>query len=176
MAGGVFITARIDDPRIAADLNYLKVGSGNYFTFFRPYHLWFLEAPISIARAVIKRETTLAPMDHPSADVVTVAKRDLSAAETLDTYGGYTFRGVMYDTADLSAAVARTAAGESGSAGASAVSAAGSCPLPAGIAPGARLTRAVKSGQTVTWEDVELDENAPVVKLRRAQDTRLERE
>lgn len=39
MAGGVFITVRIQDTRIAADLNYLKVGKGNYFTFFRPYHL-----------------------------------------------------------------------------------------------------------------------------------------
>ena len=39
MAGGVFVTVRVDDPRIAQDLNYLKVGSGSYFTFFRPYHL-----------------------------------------------------------------------------------------------------------------------------------------
>jgi predicted homoserine dehydrogenase-like protein len=44
MAGGVFVTVRIDDPRIRADLEYLKVGRGFYYTFFRPYHLWFLEA------------------------------------------------------------------------------------------------------------------------------------
>jgi predicted homoserine dehydrogenase-like protein len=166
MAGGVFVTVRIDDPRIAKDLNYLKVGTGNYFTFFRPYHLWFLEAPISIARAVINRETTLVPMDHPSADVVSVAKKDLKPGETLDTFGGYTFRGVIYDVAELPGTV-DSASGEDG---------AGSRPLPAGVAPGARMTRAVFAGEIVTWNDVELDEKAPVVRLRRAQDSRLQGE
>ena len=159
MAGGVFVTVRVDDPRIARDLNYLKVGSGNYFTFFRPYHLWFLEAPISIARAVLNRETTLVPLDHPSADVVTVAKRDLVVGETLDTFGGYTFRGVIRDAAELSGTTGINA-----------------CPLPAGLAPGARLTRPVAAGEIVTWGDVELDESAPVVRLRRAQYSRLEEE
>lgn len=154
MSGGVFITVKIDDQRIAGDLNYLKVGSGNYFTFFRPYHLWFLEAPISIARAVLKQERTLVSRDHPTADVVAVAKKELKAGETLDTYGGYTFRGVMYETADLP----RTGS---------------SVPLPVGLAPGARLTRAVKSGALLTWNDVELNEDSDVVQLRRSQDKRL---
>jgi len=157
MAGGVFVTVRIDDPRIAQDLNYLKVGSGNYFTFFRPYHLWFLEAPISLARAVLNRETTLVPLDHPSAEVVTVAKRDLVAKETLDAFGGYTFRGVIYDATDPGTH-----------------SNLGSTPLPAGLAPGARVRRPVSAGGIVTWDDVELDESAPVVRLRRAQYSRLE--
>jgi len=151
MAGGVFVTVRVDDPRIAQDLNYLKVGSGNYFTFFRPYHLWFLEAPISMARAVINRETTLVPLDHPSADVVTVAKRDLVAGDTLDTFGGYTFRGVIHEAPIP-----------------------GPFALPAGLAPGARVVRPVSAGGIVTWDDVELDESAPVVRLRRAQYSRLE--
>ena len=30
------------------------MGNGRYSTFFRPYHLWFIEAPISIARAVLE--------------------------------------------------------------------------------------------------------------------------
>ena len=57
MAGGVFVTVRVHDDRIADDLKYLKVGNGRYSTFFRPYHLWFIEAPISIARAVLYRKT-----------------------------------------------------------------------------------------------------------------------
>ncbi len=81
MSGGVFITVRIDDPRLSADLAYLKVGSGHYFTFFRPYHLWFIEAPLSVARAFIHRQTTLVPLDRPVAEVLTVAKRDLKAGE-----------------------------------------------------------------------------------------------
>ena len=71
-----------------------KVGRGKYFTFFRPYHLWFLEAPISIARAHLHREPTLVPLDRPVADVMAVAKRDLTPGETLDTFGGYTQYGV----------------------------------------------------------------------------------
>ncbi len=109
MAGGVFVTVRIADERIQADLNYLKVGRGKYFTFFRPYHLWFLEAPISIARAHLHREPTLVPLDRPVADVMAVAKRDLTPGETLDTFGGYTQYGVM-DRAE----VAERAAGRAG--------------------------------------------------------------
>jgi predicted homoserine dehydrogenase-like protein len=60
MSGGVFATVRIDDSRICTDLEYLKVGKGRYYTFFRPYHLWFLEAPLSFARAP-------APPHHPGA-------------------------------------------------------------------------------------------------------------
>jgi len=79
MSGGVFITVRVNDERIQADLNYLKVGSGKYFTFFRHYHLWFLEASISIARAYLNRTVWLAPLDKPVADVMTIEARQLNA-------------------------------------------------------------------------------------------------
>ena len=149
MSGGVFVTVRIQDPRIQADLNYLKVGKGNYFTFFRPYHLWFLEAPISIARAHLHRETTLVPLDRPVCDVMTFAKRDLKVGETLDAFGGYMFHGVM-DRAEA----AREAKA-----------------LPVGLAPGARVKRSVSRGSIITWDDVDLDEGSIVVQLRRQQDT-----
>ena len=58
------------------------------------------------------------PQDRPVADVMTVAKRDLRAGETLDEFGGYTFHGTMdrMETAlELRA-------------------------LPVGLAPGARLS------------------------------------
>ncbi len=148
MSGGVFVTVRIEDARIADDLNYLKVGKGNYFTFFRPYHLWFLEAPISIARAYLHRYVTLAPLDEPVADVMTVAKRNLKPGERLDAFGGYMFYGAM-DRAEM----ARKANA-----------------LPVGLAPGAEVVRAVKTGENVTWDDVKLDEASTVVKLRRQQD------
>jgi predicted homoserine dehydrogenase-like protein len=148
MAGGVFVTVRIEDERIQNDLNYLKVGKGKYFTFFRSYHLWFLEAPISIARAFLRKEPTLVPLERPYADIMTVAKRDLNAGEKLDTFGGYTFHGVM-DRAeivrDLNA-------------------------LPVGLAIEATVRRPVAKGDAVTWDDVELDETSTVVKLRREQD------
>jgi len=151
MSGGVFVTVRIEDQRIREDLQYLKVGKGKYFTFFRPYHLWFIEAPISIAKAFLKRETTLVPLDEPVADVMTIAKRDLKPGERLDTFGGYTFYGVM----ELAEKARRVNS------------------LPLGLAPSAMVTQTVKAGQIVTWDDVTLDEDKTINRLRRIQDGRM---
>ena len=153
MSGGVFITMRIQDPRLSADLRYLKLAGdksrgGKYFTLFRPYHLWFMEAPVSVARAYLYKEVWLAPLDEPVADVMTFAKRDLKPGERLDTFGGYTFHGVI-DRAEEARALNA---------------------LPIGLAPGAEVVRPVAAGQVVTWDDVKLDEDSVVVKLRRQQD------
>jgi predicted homoserine dehydrogenase-like protein len=148
MAGGVFITVRIGDQRIRADLEYLKVGKGRYYTFFRPYHLWFLEAPLSVARAALYRQTTLVPLERPVAEVLTIAKRDLGAGERLDDFGGYTF----YGSIDLAATARRLNA------------------LPVGLAPGSQMVHPVRAGEIITWDDVRLDESSAVVRLRRRQD------
>jgi predicted homoserine dehydrogenase-like protein len=153
MSGGVFITVRIEDGRIRDDLHYLKLAGdrnrgGKYFTLFRPYHLWFLEAPISIARAYLHREVWLAPLDEPVADVMTVAKRSLRPGDTLDDFGGYTFHGVMDRAGECKALNA----------------------LPVGLAPGAEVVRPVAAGEILTWVDVRLDESSLVVRLRRQQD------
>ncbi len=108
MAGGVFVTCRVNDARIADDLKYLKVGNGKYSTFFRPYHLWFIEAPISFAEAYFNRKVTLAPLDKPVAENMTYAKRDLNPGDVLDDFGGYTFHGVM-DRAEIAKRVERPA-------------------------------------------------------------------
>ena len=148
MSGGVFITVRVNDARIRADLEYLKVGKGNYFTFFRPYHLWFLEAPISVALAALRKQIWLTPEDQPVADVLTIAKKALQPGDALDTFGGYTFYGAI-DRAEIVRA-------ENG--------------LPVGLAPGAKIVRPVAAGAVITWADVALDEASTVVKLRRQQD------
>ncbi len=148
MAGGVFITVRIKDKRIQSDLEYLKVGKGMYYTFFRPYHLWFLEAPISFARAYFYRQTTLVPLDEPVTEVMSVAKRDLYPGEILDAFGGYT----SYGTLDLATEAKKLKA------------------LPIGLAPGAEVIKPISGGQIITWDDVRLDEASTLVKLRRKQD------
>ena len=153
MAGGVFVTVRVQDRRINADLHYLQVAGdrdrgGRYFTLFRPYHLWFLEAPISVAQAYLRRQVWLAPLDRPVAEVMAVAKRDLRAGERLDDLGGYTFYGVIDRAVEAYSLNA----------------------LPVGLAPGAQVVRGVAAGQVVTWEDVRLDEGSTVVRLRRQQD------
>ena len=151
MSGGVFIVVRVSDDRIQADLEYLKVGKGKYFTFFRPYHLWFIEAPISVAEAYLHRKVTLVSQDRPSADVMAIAKRDLKSGEKLDAFGGYTFHGVIDRYAMTRAQNA----------------------LPVGLAPGAKLRADKKQGQIITWDDVALDEGSTVVNLRREQDKLL---
>jgi len=151
MAGGVFTIVKAGSHRIRDDLQYLKVGNGDYFTFFRPYHLWFIEAPISIARAYLRREVTLVSLDKPVADVMAVAKRDLKVGERLDSFGGYTFYGVM-DNADEARRLNA---------------------LPVGLAVGATVTKPVYSGHPITWQDVTLDEESTLIKLRRQQDVEL---
>jgi predicted homoserine dehydrogenase-like protein len=42
--------------------------------------------------------------------------------------------------------------------------------LPVGLAPEAKLKKAVKKGETITWDHVELAEESTIVKLRREQD------
>lgn len=148
MAGGVFVTVRVENQRIREDLQYLKVGNGKYFTFFRPYHLWFIEAPISIARAYLYKQTTLVPQDSPVAEAMATAKRNLKPGERLDDFGGYSFHGVI-DTANEARSLNA---------------------LPAGLAPGAEIIHPVAEGKVITWDDVKLDEASTLVKLRRQQD------
>ncbi|MFW6180720.1 MAG: NAD(P)H-dependent oxidoreductase [Spirochaetota bacterium] len=148
MAGGVFATVRVQDRRIRDDLSYLKVGEGPYFTFFRPYHLWFLEAPLSLARAHLYGQATLVPLDEPVAEVLAVAKKSMRAGERVDDFGGYCFRGVI----DRAGEARRINA------------------LPAALAPGARLKNPVWRDKIIAWDDVELDERSDLVRLRREQD------
>jgi predicted homoserine dehydrogenase-like protein len=82
------------------------------------------------------------------AEVMTFAKRDLQPGEQLDDFGGYTFHGVMERAEEAKALKA----------------------LPVGLAPGAEVVRPVAAGDIVTWDDVQLDEDSVVVRLRRQQD------
>lgn len=148
MAGGVFVVVRVEHERIRRDLEYLRVaGWGKYFVLFRPYHLWFLEAPISVARAYLEGKPTLVSLDRPVAEVMAIAKKDLKAGESLDDFGGFTFYGVI-DKAD----VARSKRA-----------------LPAGLAPGAKVRRDIKKGAIITWDDVIVQENL-LLELRKEQD------
>ena len=148
LAGSVFVIVRVEDQRALDVIEGEAVGKGTYFTFFQPCHLSLLEAPLSIARAHLHGERWLAPLDRPVGDVMTIAKRDLRPGELLDTFGGYTFYGVI-DRAEKALA---------------------SDALPAGLTPGARLVNPVPAGAVVTWNDVALDEGSAVVRLRRLQD------
>ena len=131
-SGAVFVVANVTHPQIRKDLQYLKMGDGPNYLFYRPYHLCGMELGIAIARAVLAGEATIAPAGSPVAEVLAVAKRDLRPGEVLDQIGGYTFYGLI----DRAAVVRRENL------------------LPVGLAPGARVLRPVKAGQPLTMDDV----------------------
>ena len=118
--------------------------SGRYACLYKRWHLIGLEVGISVASVGLRREATGAATCF-NADVVATAKRDLRAGETLDGEGGYTVWGKLLP--------ARASLALGG--------------LPLGLAHGARLTRPIRSGQTLAWDDVALDETLPALKLRR---------
>lgn len=149
VAPGVFVVFTTDHPKLIRDLGYLSMGPGPYYALYRPYHLANLETPISIVRAVLSKETTLATDHPPTAETVAFAKKNLAAGETIDDLGGYRVYG-MIETAKTS-----TRNGF----------------LPMGLAPGAVLTSPVAAGHPLTYSDVELDESLEIVSLRRRQDS-----
>ncbi|GAB3618243.1 Gfo/Idh/MocA family oxidoreductase [Okibacterium endophyticum] len=118
--------------------------TGRYGSLYRPYHMIGLELSVSIAAAVLRGEATGAPTGFRG-DVVTTAKKNLVAGETLDGEGGYTVFGRLAP-AELS--LERNA-------------------LPLGLAHGAKLIRDVPKDQMVSWNDVELDETQFAVRIRR---------
>ena len=149
IAPGVFVVFTTDHPKLVRDLGYLSMGPGPCYALYRPYHLANLETPISIARAVLSEETTLATDHPPTAETVAFAKRNLTVGETIDDLGGYRVYGMIEK--------AEPAARERF--------------LPIGLAPAAVVTSPVKAGEPLTFRDVSLDESSHIVSLRRRQDS-----
>jgi predicted homoserine dehydrogenase-like protein len=131
---GVFVLATHDDPKQRHYLNLYKLGEGPLYSFYTPYHLCHFEAPLSAARVVLFGDAVLQPIAGPRVDVVTIAKRDLKAGDTIDGLGGYMTFG--------EAETARITADQN--------------LLPIGVAEGCRLTRDVSKDAALTYEDVEL--------------------
>lgn len=152
VAPGVFVIITTDQPKIIADLNYLRLnGNGKYWALYRPYHLANLECPISVARAVLYNEVTLATTQKPVAETIAYAKRDLQPGEKLDALGGYTMYG-MIERAEVAQADHQ---------------------VPLGLAVGGVVQKPVKMGQPLRYEDVALDEGQTILKLRREQEALL---
>ena len=64
-----------DDPMLMPYMSYFKLGDGPLYMFYRPFHLTHLEAPLSVARAVLFGDATIAPAGGPVCEVTTMAKR-----------------------------------------------------------------------------------------------------
>lgn len=92
---GGFVVVHETNPYKQTQLAYYKLGDGPFYVFYTPYHLPHIQLPSTIARAVLHHDATVAPRAGPSCEVVTVAKRDLKAGETLDGVGGFCAYGLI---------------------------------------------------------------------------------
>lgn len=141
---GVFVLGYNEDPIRKGYMEYFKMGNGPLYVFYVPYHLPHLEVPLTAARAVLFQDAAVAPIAGPVCDVITVAKRDLRAGETLDGIGGFTSYGVL-ENADICQAENL---------------------LPLGLSEGCRLTCAVGKDRPITYADIVLPAGRLSDKLR----------
>jgi predicted homoserine dehydrogenase-like protein len=97
----VFVLAEHEDPATPhlepykPDRGPIRSGS--------PYHLVHFEVPSAIARVVLFGDNVARPLGGPAVEVCAVAKKDLSAGETLDEYGMYATYGEAVDADEMSA-------------------------------------------------------------------------
>ncbi|THG28434.1 NAD(P)H-dependent oxidoreductase [Naasia lichenicola] len=144
---GVYVTFEAKTDYAAqcfAEYGVKTDDSGRYGSLYRPYHMIGLELGVSIASAVLRGEPTGSPTGFRG-DVVTTAKKDLTAGEILDGEGGYTAFGKL---APAHISLEHNA-------------------LPLGLAHGMKLIRDVPKDRMVSWDDVAPDETLPAVQLRK---------
>ncbi|MED1949768.1 NAD(P)-dependent oxidoreductase [Brevibacillus centrosporus] len=145
VAPGVFAIISSSMQEVHDTMKYLKMGSGPNYVLYRPYHLTSLETPLSIARAYLQKEATIAPYFGMVAETVAVAKKDLRAGEALDGIGGFSAYGKIITAADRREQEA----------------------LPIGlIGPNIRLSRDVAQGSVITFHDIEITEQNTIMRLR----------
>jgi predicted homoserine dehydrogenase-like protein len=145
---GVYVFGTHDDPKQQHYLNLYKLGQGPLYSFYTPYHLCHFEVPLSVARVVLFGDAVMAPLAGPRVDVVTTAKIDLKAGETIDCIGGYMTYG-QCETAQITQEQNL---------------------LPVGLAEGCRLKRDLPKDAVLTYDDVELPEGRLCDRLRAEQD------
>ena len=140
---GVFVIGYCDDPTRQQYLEVFKMGEGPLYVFYTPYHLPHIEAPLTVARAVLFEDATITPKGSPVADVIAMAKKDLKAGDTIDGLGGFACYGMLDNTEVVRKENL----------------------LPMGLAEGARLVNDVSKDQALTFDDVGLPEGRLIDRL-----------
>jgi predicted homoserine dehydrogenase-like protein len=151
VAPGVFVIFTTDSPHLRQDLKFYAMGEGPYYILYRPYHLCSFETPLSVAKACFFKEPTINSL-HFHSEVVAVAKRDLSPGQFIDGIGGFDVFGKIYTAQEARSLHA----------------------VPIGVIHHAKVLRPVARGEVLTYQDVALDEDSFVVKLRKLQDMVME--
>ena len=148
VAPGVFVVAEMAHPRLRERMNDLALGEGPYYTFYRPYHLTSLEVPLSAAAAVLYGRANMVPLARPVAETVGRAKRALPVGTRLDAIGETCYHGW---------AMTREESDRIGG-------------VPMGLLHGGTVTAAIEQGGLLTYNNVAVDEDLTIVKLRRQLD------
>lgn len=148
VAPGVFVVAEMAHPRLRERMDYLKLGKGPYYTFYRPYHLCAFEVPLTCARAVLYGRADMAPIAKPTAEVCAVAKRDLRPGDKLDAIGEYTYRAWAMTVTD---------ARRDGA-------------VPCGLLEQGTVLQPIRKGELLTYANTAVDATSRIVELRRRQD------
>lgn len=149
IAPGVYVVIRAKSKEEADTLKYLGMGHGPNYILYRPFHLCSLETPVSIYKAVVKNEASLAPYKGQVCDTVTHAKCDMKAGDLLHGIGSDYVYGSLTSHED---AMERDL-------------------LPiALITSGTRLKVDVKKDQLITYDMVDLEMDELITKLRFKQD------
>ncbi|NBC81820.1 MAG: NAD(P)-dependent oxidoreductase [Bacteroidetes bacterium] len=134
---GVYVYATSNDDLSTKYLEYGKLGKGPLYSFYQPYHLLFFELAFSIARLIDFQDVTLDAAHGMKVEVISAAKEDLKPGDTLDGIGGFKAYGLCE--------VSELARKEN--------------LLPIGLSHGAKLKNPVKKDHTITFDDVEIEDN-----------------
>ncbi|WP_102959612.1 NAD(P)H-dependent oxidoreductase [Mangrovicella endophytica] len=156
-AGGVFIVVACEDEetwKVLAGKGHTMSRDGKAAMLWLPRHLLGLEAPISILDAVVNG-VSVAGAPKPVVDLIGRTTRPLAKGTRLDAVGHHhTIDGLapaLIDAAPLGT----------------------DRPAPYYLIAGRTLLRDLDAGVSVTLGDVDIDEDAPMVALRRRQDARF---
>ena len=133
-APGVFSIVKSDNQTVIDEMEYLSMGAGPYYTFYRPYHLASIEAPRSVGMAIINKEPGLQPTTW-IAEVIGHAKKDLAKGDKIDGIGGYASYGVTYPVEQSKEFV------------------------PLGLLEGAEVLEDIKAGDPISKSAVQLPDN-----------------
>jgi predicted homoserine dehydrogenase-like protein len=144
---GVFVLGTHDNPKQQHYLNLYKLGEGPLYLFYTPYHLCHFEVPLTCARAVLFNDAAITPLGAPLVEVVTTAKINLKAGQSLDGIGCYMTYG-QCETAEITSEQKL---------------------LPMGLAEGCILKRDIAKDEVLTYDDVILPKGRFCDKLRQEQ-------
>nr|WP_296154377.1 NAD(P)-dependent oxidoreductase [uncultured Peptoniphilus sp.] len=101
IAPGVFVVVETDDPLVREEMPYLSMGDGPRYIFYRPYHLTNIETPLTLAKAVLYGEATIAPEQGYIAHTAAVAKKDLLPGDEISGIGSDTSYGSLMDAREV---------------------------------------------------------------------------